>query len=95
MTKFDNLSIDEGTCVLSRVMRQVNDVDTLHETWLWDDIKGESLIFCVEDVSTLSEEALEAAPARAGLAVAGGQVTVSRSDPRFVFVNFNFSTDEG
>lgn len=74
-------------------MRRVNDVDALHETWWWDDIKGESLIFCAEDVSALSEDALKAAPELAGLAVADGQVTVSRSDPRFVFVNFNFATD--
>lgn len=74
-------------------MHQVNGVEALHETWVWDDIKGESLIFCAEDVSAFSEDALKAAPELAGLAAAGGQVTISRSDPLYVFVNFNFAAD--
>ena len=90
---FKDLTVDKGTKILSRKLAQVGGYTAMHEYWMWDGIKAESLIFCSDDVSQLSDDDLKS------ICVAGNFIldkdnpydfTVSRSTTsNFTFASFN------
>lgn len=88
--RFANLPQDEDTKVLKQRPEKLGDYPACYQQWRWDGMRGESLIVLTEDVAHLSEpqllELLRASP----LLEPGSQITCTKSDSRFVFLNFNF-----
>lgn len=89
-TKFHDVPVEPDTRVLSRKPCAVEGYQALHERWVWDGIKGETLIFVSADVSQLGDEDLRRLLAGSELFEADSQVTIKRSDSEYTFVNFNF-----
>lgn len=90
MGKFDAIQTDEDTTVLSRIEGKLDGRDVLHESWVWERIRGESFIFCEEDVRDLSDEAIINMVKSSPAMEPGSDPTFTRADSGFVFVNFNF-----
>ena len=54
-SKFENVTVDEGTKILVQLDTKFGDIDVRYEKWIWDGITGENLIFLSEDIAQLTE----------------------------------------
>ena len=84
---FQSITPEEGTRITSIHYGYAGTYPTRQETWSWEGIKGQTVIFRSEDVASLSDGELETL-VRAELKVQG-QITIKRTD-RFAFVNHSF-----
>ena len=89
-TKFHDVPVEADTRVISRTPHTIDGYEALHEVWVWDGIKGETLIFVSADVSQLGYEDLRRLLAESELSEADAQVAIKRSESGYTFVNFNF-----
>ncbi len=87
MKKFKNLGTDEDTTILQRQYDSFNGIDAAMELWLWDGFEGQSIIFCTKDVENLTDEELTN---MIKTHYKTDSVTLSRVNPEYVFLNFNF-----
>ena len=46
-TKFENIPTDDDTFVLRQRTVSINQIDAVHQEWVWDGILAESMIFPV------------------------------------------------
>ena len=44
-TKFENIPTDDDTFVLRQRTVSINQIDAVHQEWVWDGILAESMIF--------------------------------------------------
>ena len=59
-TKFENIPTDDDTFVLRQRTVSINQIDAVHQEWVWDGILAESMIFSSTHVSHLNaREVLE------------------------------------
>lgn len=86
MKKFDNVSVEQNTTVLSSIVTKFGDIDCLYQVWVWDGIKGESVIFVADEVKDIPDLELCSTP----LIKDVDDVTFSRNRDGYTFVNFNF-----
>lgn len=93
-TKFRSVPVEDDTYILTETAITADRYDALHQTWRWDGIDAESLIFLTADVAGLSEEDLKELLYSTGLADASPSITISQIDEGYTFINFNFSFDE-
>jgi len=91
--KFDGVSDDEGTIVLSRKECKFDKYDVLYEVWSFDGIIGKSIIFLSEDVVDLSDSEIEMNVVVRLALSQDYSFTVSRSKSGFTFVNFVNESD--
>ncbi len=90
MEKFKNVGSDPDTKIISRNPIKIQNYDALHEVWFWDGIKGESIIFVAKDVEELSEEAITELISSNVQDIKLSDITISKANSEFTFVNFNF-----
>ena len=92
--KFEGIPVEGDTAVLLNTPMQFDGLDCMFQVWLWDGIKGESLIFVNEEVAHLDDPDLKSAVRRWGLVKDEADITLRRSDSGFTFLNFNFTTED-
>ena len=88
--KFRNVPIEEDTKVLFRAEATLGAYEALHEKWLFEAVKAESLILADQDVQGVSNEDLERELRASQFIRPGSQVTISRGKSGYTFLNFNF-----
>jgi hypothetical protein len=88
--KFSAVPIEEDTEVLARVETTFGPYDAVHERWRYEAVKAESVILLSDDVANISDGELESALRASGLVQTGTEVTVTRGDSGYTFLNFNF-----
>lgn len=91
MSTFSDVPVEEDTTILVSLACRLGERDALYQQWLWSSIGAESLIFHNEDIVMLSDAELEK-EVRASPLVKSDEMTISRSDGGYTFVNFNFET---
>lgn len=87
MDKFLKVPVEEDTTILEEKQITIKGVCALLQEWVWDGIKGSSLIFEEEDVKTLTDTEIKTLTS--GIDESEGQMTLARNQG-YVFVNFNF-----
>ena len=93
--KFDKVPIEEDTRINFRLEGKLGEYGALYESWFWDGISAESLIFVNEDVAELTEEEIkEMVRASPLVLVKDSEFTFNRLESGFTFVNFNFVPGE-
>lgn len=90
--KFNNVPLDSDTTILEQKEIKINNLDALHQIWNWDGLKGESLIFCNEDFSEISQDELIEKCQKTKLLEHGSTPTYKKNSNGFTFVNFNFKS---
>lgn len=90
-SKFANIPRDTETKILeSEVLWLGRDLVCMHESWYWDGVGAESLVFDEQDISGYDDERLERVLSRTNLVESDSQITITRNKSGFAFVNFNF-----
>jgi hypothetical protein len=87
---FENRPIDEDTQITSSKLVKFNERDACLEDWKWDGIKGSTAILLASQFENLSDE--EIAAFLADHIALGGDYTISRRGPEYIFVNYGFQT---
>jgi hypothetical protein len=90
MSKFDNRPIDEDTQITSSKIVKFIDREICLEGWKWDGIKGKSAILLADQFKHLSDE--EIAAFLSEHIALGGDYTIARPSPEYIFVNYEFQT---
>ncbi len=91
MSKFQNVPIESDTVILGQEEVTIKNVTALKQSWSWDGIAGESLIFDSQDTKNMNDEELLAFINSNGIEIIG-QATFKRDKSGYCFVNFNFET---
>lgn len=89
MSDFSKLPTDAGTRPLSRIEAELDGHPVMVESWYWEGISGQSLIFIESDVSELTDQDLVDRVRTAMLVDPDSEITLRRNDG-FVFVNYAF-----
>ncbi|MCP3850785.1 MAG: hypothetical protein GY694_11195 [Gammaproteobacteria bacterium] len=92
-SKFDNVPSDKDTSIIFQTEAKFDEFDILYQKWSFDGISAESVIFCNDDVSNLSDSEITEHVKSSPLLKKGSSTTLKRSDSGYTFVNFNFITD--
>ncbi len=87
---FNNIPNDPDTRILVHVEAKLGDYDVCVQGWVFEGVRAESMIFHAEDVKNLSDEELIAEVKESPLVDPEKGITISRKNPDFAFVNFNF-----
>lgn len=86
---FAHRHIDEDTRILDEEYRNHNGYDLLMEQWVWDGIKGNSIIFLTRQVGGLSDFTLEDLVREIADLDPFDHVTLKR-EKGFTYVNYGF-----
>jgi len=62
MNKFENVTVEDDTAIIISEDWKHGNIDCLFQVWIWDNIKGESLIFVADEVNDISDEELRDNP---------------------------------
>lgn len=93
--KFENVPVEEDTVILFELEGNLGEYKILYQKWYWEGITAESFIFANEDVAERTdEEIIELVLSSPAVKSEKSDITLSRSDSGFTFVNFNFVHDE-
>jgi len=87
---FKDVPLDSDTKILTQKETTLGKYSVLYQKWAWEGIIAESFIFLNNDVSVMDDKELEKEVKKSPLVELGSQLTISRSDSGFTFVNFNF-----
>lgn len=87
--EFGQVPEDADTEVLFRKEDKIRDYDVLFEFWVSEGISTVSAIFLKADIGELSDEALIKMIQEK---CHTGTVTISRTNEKYVFVNYSFKT---
>lgn len=87
--KFKNRKIDSDTKIISESYLTLDGFNCLHEKWVWEATKGESIIFLTDEIGDMNQKDLEDIVNKSGL-VKKYSLTYSKGK-EFTYVNFNFS----
>ncbi len=90
--KFKNVPVDEDTKIIFRQEARLGEYEVLYEMWTWEGISAESIIFASDDISDLTDEALELEVRNSPLVKSDSAITIKRLPAGYTFVNFNFET---
>ena len=89
--KFKNVGIDDDTKLLSEQETKIKNYETLFQSWKWDGVYGESIIFDNNDVNNLSKSEIKELVKNSKIPKKD-DLTISRGK-EFTFVNFNFVSE--
>jgi hypothetical protein len=92
--KFAGIPVDDDTVVLLNTPMEFDGLECMFQIWVWDGIQAQSLIFVNEDVAHMDDQDLKDAVRRWVRVEEESDITLSRSDSGFTFVNFNFTTED-
>ena len=79
-TKFENVPVEEDTRIFGQEIIILVGREVLHQSWGWDGVRAESLIFTEEEWGEIPDDTFPAIARTSQLVDYGSQVTVSRSD---------------
>lgn len=88
--KFQNVPLEDDTKMLRRVVATLDGFNILHEKWVWDGVKGETVVFVSREVAHLPDQELEEKVRCSPFVEVGSQITINRSSSGYTFVSFNF-----
>ena len=91
---FANRPVEPDTRILFQSEAVLAGLPVLYEAWYWDGVGAESMIFLDKDAVGRDNAALEGLLREANLVREGSDVTFSRANKGFTFVNFNFWTTD-
>jgi len=86
---FSKVKVDEDTQIVNSAIWDVQKYQAFHQLWTWNGYIGQSLIFCTDDIKTLSDEELKKLALEFCIDKKQESITLSRK-PDYSFVNFNF-----
>lgn len=84
MNKFEDIPIDSETTIVFTLPGFLNNYEVVYESWIWENVSGQSVIFYKEDIKHLSDDDLK------GMLDNQPNITISRKFEKYVFVNYNF-----
>lgn len=88
--KFERVPIEDDTKIIFSTEASLGKYKVLYQKWYWEGVTAESIIFDSQDVTGLSDSEIMETVKTSPLLKENTEVTLSRSDSAFVFVNFNF-----
>jgi len=89
MKDFNDVENDFDTKIYFRKIISIKNIQALHESWIWDGINGESLIFYREDLKLGNKEEI--------LDLISEYITLQKTSTtlvekgKYVYFNFNFN----
>jgi hypothetical protein len=87
---FDNRPIEEDTKITSSKLVKFADRDIRLESWVWDGIKGKSAVLLANQFESMNDE--EICVFLSEHIALGGDYTIARPSPEYIFVNYGFQT---
>ena len=91
--KFAAVPIENGTNILFELNATLDDYDVLYQLWSWDGVTAESFIFLSSDIADLTDEEVKTLAKSSPMIKADSDLTMSRHEDGYTFVNFNFKAD--
>lgn len=92
--KFNDVPIETDTTIILQLETQIEGLDVLYQKWIWEKIDAESLIFAEVDLNGMDNQSLKQLVRTSPLVKEDSQMTVTRDESGFAFVNFNFNTGD-
>ncbi len=92
--KFENVPVENDTTIYTSIEASFGEYSVLYQTWGWDGIKAESLIFSTGDIKRLTEDDLIEEVRQSPLIEPESrkkEITFKQNED-FTYVNFNFET---
>jgi hypothetical protein len=93
MKNFSDVPEDPDTTILAQAEVEIGDLPALYQSWSWEGILAESVIFHSGDVAGVSDEAL-LQMVQDSYTILEDKFTIKRGSEGYVFVNFNFRLHE-
>lgn len=90
MSPFSNLPTQTDTTILFQYQGVFDDMPVCYRTWRNKDIQAESMIFKCKDLNGQKDQDLLQKIKASNLANHSKTIAISRQNPDFVVVNFNF-----
>jgi hypothetical protein len=88
LSSFLDVPVEDDTRLMNVTSVKIEGIDARYESWVWEGIVADSLIFHSEAVAHMSDEELDLLVER-NMVVKDHRKTVKRLD-KYTFVNFNF-----
>lgn len=89
MDKFNQLTTDDDTRILSYQFIRIGDLDARQEIWLWDGIIGKSTIFVSAEVAHLTDDEIWQRVADHLSLDSTSSYTLTRK-PDYCLINYDF-----
>lgn len=86
---FNHIPMDPDTTILFQQQGVFDDIPACYQSWLFDGIRGESIIFLNKDLKNRKDTDLIKKVKASKLVKSSSQITLSRNPPEFLFINFN------
>ena len=87
---FQNIPTDPETTILFEHQGVFDDLPVCFRAWQYDDIQGESIIFQNRDLQGQEDRHIIKKVKASCLVDKSKTIAISRNNPDYVFVNFNF-----
>ncbi|WP_366187227.1 hypothetical protein [Flavobacterium ovatum] len=87
MTKFKDIPTDSETKTVFSIPGFLDNYEVVYESWIWNHISAQSVIFYKDDVTHLSDVDLKKMVDPKNKFP---NMTLSRKTEKYVFINFNF-----
>ncbi len=84
---------DPETTILFQQLGVFDDIPACYQSWLFDGIRGESIIFHKRDLKHHKDTDLIKKVKASKLVKSTSQITLSRNPPEFLFINFNIALE--
>ncbi len=91
--EFKHIPNDPDTIILFQQQGVFDDIPACYQSWLFDGIRGESIIFHKKDLQHRKDTDLINKVKASQLVQKSSQITLSRNPPDFLFINFNIALE--
>lgn len=81
---------DPETTILEEALYALQGCDVLHQVWIWDGMRAESLVFRTSDLAELTECEMRRVLHQSGLLAVSEPITYATSTNGFTFISYNF-----
>lgn len=92
--KFENVPVEYDTTIYASIEAPFGEYSVLHQTWRWDGVDAESLIFSTGDIKHLTKDDLieEVRHSPFIKPESRNKGITFKQNEDFTYVNFNFET---
>lgn len=90
---FNQIPNNPDTTILFQQQGVFDDIPACYQSWLFDGIRGESIIFLKKDLKHHKDTDLIKKVKASQLVKSCSQITLSRNPPDYLFINFNIVLD--
>ncbi len=87
----NNIPSEPEATILFQQLGVFDDIPACYQTWQFDGIRGESIIFHQRDLKNRKDTDLIEKVKASQLVKASSQITLSRNPPGYLFINFNIA----